>query len=164
MKISGGLEHYHHTTERSDMTERQKFVNIDDYLTSVSPESKIILEEIRKLILLKVPNATETISYQMPAFKLSRTFIYFAAFKKHIGIYPPVKADKTLMDALLPYSGAKSNLKFPLNQPIPYELIGRVVVALAKQHDSTQRLFPIRRLVLCILPRETIRQEKKEKY
>jgi uncharacterized protein YdhG (YjbR/CyaY superfamily) len=117
------------------MTERPKFANIDDYLASVSPESKLILEEIRKLIRAKVPNARETISYQLPAFKLSRTFIYFAAFKKHIGIYPPVKANKTLADALLPYSGEKGNLKFPLDQPIPYELIGRVAVALAKQYE-----------------------------
>jgi uncharacterized protein YdhG (YjbR/CyaY superfamily) len=119
------------------MTERPKFASIDEYLTSVSPESKLILEEIRKLIRAKVPAATETISYQMPAFKLSHTFIYFAAFKKHIGIYPPVTADKTLADALLPYAGEKGNLKFPLDQPMPYELIGRVVVALAKQYERS---------------------------
>jgi uncharacterized protein YdhG (YjbR/CyaY superfamily) len=117
------------------MTERPKFANIDDYLKSFEPDSKLILEEIRKLIQVKVPNAKETISYQLPAFKLRRTFIYFAAFKKHIGIYPPVKGDKTLTDALLPYAGEKGNLKFPLDQPMPYELIGRVVVALAKQYE-----------------------------
>jgi uncharacterized protein YdhG (YjbR/CyaY superfamily) len=117
------------------MAERPKFANIDDYLASVSPESKPILEEIRKLIRIKVPNAKETISYQMPAFKLNRTFIYFAAFKKHIGIYPPVKGDKALTDALLPYAGEKGNLQFPLDQPMPYELIGRVVVALAEQYE-----------------------------
>jgi uncharacterized protein YdhG (YjbR/CyaY superfamily) len=117
------------------MTERAKFANIDEYLSSVSPESKLILGEIRNLIRAKVPNAQETISYQLPAFKLKRTFVYFAAFKKHIGIYPPVKGDKTLTDALLPYTGEKGNLKFPLDQPMPYELIGRVVVALAKQYE-----------------------------
>jgi uncharacterized protein YdhG (YjbR/CyaY superfamily) len=117
------------------MTERPKFANIDDYLALVPPQSKLILGEIRKIIRINVPNATETISYQMPAFKLSRTFIYFAAFKKHIGIYPTVKGDKTLTDALLPYYGEKGNLKFPLDQPMHYELIGRVVVTLAKQYD-----------------------------
>jgi uncharacterized protein YdhG (YjbR/CyaY superfamily) len=90
------------------MTERPKFANIDDYLEPVPPQSKLILEEIRKLIRAKVPNAKETISYQMPAFQLSRTFIYFAAFKKHIGIYPPVKGDKTLADALLPSLARKA--------------------------------------------------------
>lgn len=117
------------------MTERTKFATIDDYLASVPPESQLILGEIRKLIQVKVPNAKETISYQLPAFKLSRTFIYFAAFKKHIGIYPPVKGNKTLTDALVPYAGEKGNLKFPLDQPMPYELIGRVVVALAEQYE-----------------------------
>jgi uncharacterized protein YdhG (YjbR/CyaY superfamily) len=117
------------------MAERPKFASIDDYLASVSPESKIVLREIRQLIREKVPNATEAISYQMPAFKLNRTYIYFAAFKKHIGIYRPVKDDKTLSDELLPYAGDKGNLKFPLNQPMPYALIGRVVVALVKQYE-----------------------------
>jgi uncharacterized protein YdhG (YjbR/CyaY superfamily) len=117
------------------MTERPKFASIDDYLASVPPQSKLILEEIRKLIQVKVPYATETISYQMPAFKLKRTFIYFAAFKKHIGIYPPVTANTALADALLPYAGEKGNLKFPLDQPMPYQLIGRVVLALAKQYE-----------------------------
>jgi uncharacterized protein YdhG (YjbR/CyaY superfamily) len=117
------------------MAERRKFATIDDYIASASPESKIVLSEIRQLIRKKVPNATEAISYQMPAFKLSRTFIYFAAFKKHIGIYPPVTGDKTLSDELLPYAGDKGNLKFPLDQPMPYALIGRVVVALAKQYE-----------------------------
>lgn len=115
------------------MTESQKFTNIDEYLTSVSPDAKLILEKIRKLIQTKVPNAEETISYQLPAFKLGRTFIYFAAFKKHIGIYPPVSDDSNLVEALLPFRGDKGNLKFPLDQPMPYELIGQVIIALAKQ-------------------------------
>lgn len=118
------------------MKERQKFADIDNYIESASPEAKPILEEIRKLIQVKVPNAKETISYQLPAFKHSHTFIYFAAFKKHIGIYPPVKNDKKLINELLPFSNEKGNLKFFLNQPIPYELIGRVAVALAKEYKQ----------------------------
>ena len=82
------------------------------------------MEEIRKLVRLKVPAAQETISYQMPAFKLSRTFIYFTAFKKHIGIYPPVTGDKSVIEATARYRNEKGNLAFPLDQPIPYELIG----------------------------------------
>lgn len=115
------------------MIKQPKFTNIDDYLTSVSPDAKPILEEIRRLIQTQIPNAEETISYQLPAFKLGHTFIYFAAFKKHIGIYPPVSADNNLVEALLPYRGEKGNLKFPLDQPMPYELIKQVITALAKQ-------------------------------
>jgi uncharacterized protein YdhG (YjbR/CyaY superfamily) len=124
------------------MSEHPKFANIDDYLASVSPQSRLILGEIRKLIRVKVPNAKETISYQLPAFRLNRTFIYFAAFKKHIGIYPPVKGDKNLMDALQPYAGEKGNLRFSLDQPMPYELIGRVAVALAAQYESAASRGP----------------------
>ncbi len=71
----------------------------------------------------------------MPAFRLDRTFIYFAAFKKHIGIYPPLKNDKNLISELLPFSNEKGNLKFSLSQPIPYELIGRVAIALAQEYE-----------------------------
>jgi uncharacterized protein YdhG (YjbR/CyaY superfamily) len=79
------------------MAEKPAFANIDDYIASASPHAKLILEEIRRLIQYRVPDAKETISYRLPAFKLRRTFIYFAAFKKHIGVYPPVTADKALM-------------------------------------------------------------------
>ncbi len=115
------------------MTQRQKFASIDDYMGTVSPDARPVLQEIRKIVKRTVPDAKETISYQMPAFRLDYTFIYFAAFKKHIGIYPPVKGDKDLMKTLLPYRGEKGNLKFPLDQPMPYDLIGRVVKALSRQ-------------------------------
>jgi uncharacterized protein YdhG (YjbR/CyaY superfamily) len=117
------------------MTERPKFTTIDDYLESASPKVKVILDEIRRIIQAEIPEAKEMISYQMPAFKLGRIFIYFAGFNKHIGIYPPVKVDKTLIKELLPYSGDKGNLKFPLDKPISYELITRVAVALAKDYS-----------------------------
>jgi uncharacterized protein YdhG (YjbR/CyaY superfamily) len=115
------------------MNKRPKFERIDDYIASVPPESRLILEEIRKLIRTLIPEAEEAIGYQMPAFRLGRLFIYFAAFKNHIGIYPPVKGDRTLANALLPYRGDKGNLKFPLSQPMPYEIIGRVAVALSRE-------------------------------
>ena len=91
-----------------------------------------MLQEIRGIVKRTVPAATETISYRMPAFRLGRTFIYFAAFKSHIGIYPPVKGDKALAKALAPYRGPKGNLKFPLDRPMPYGLIARVVAALSR--------------------------------
>lgn len=119
------------------MTVKPKFASINDYIEAASPQAKPILEEIRQLIQARVPDARETISYQMPAFKLRRTFIYFAAFKKHIGIYPPVTTDKALVAELLPFAGEKGNLKFPLDQPMPYELISRVAVALARQYRLT---------------------------
>jgi uncharacterized protein YdhG (YjbR/CyaY superfamily) len=111
---------------------------IDDYLATVPPEVRAILEEIRNVVKAAVPNAEETISYRMPAFKHGRTFIYFAAFKKHVGIYPPVKGDEDLEKALLPYRGEKGNLKFPLDQPMPYDLIRRVAEALSTPHATRE--------------------------
>jgi uncharacterized protein YdhG (YjbR/CyaY superfamily) len=122
------------------VADKSKCITIDDYLATVSPEAKLILQEIRKLIHINVPDALETISYQMPAFKLKRTFIYFAAFKKHIGVYPPVTEDKRLIKELQTYRNEKGNLAFPFDQPIPFELIGRVAVALSKQYANTTEM------------------------
>jgi uncharacterized protein YdhG (YjbR/CyaY superfamily) len=118
------------------MAKSVKLTNIDTYLATATPESKRILEEIRQLIHQKVPKAQEVISYQMPAFKLGKTFIYFAAFKEHIGIYPPVTADKSLIALTAPYRNEKGNLAFPLDQTIPYDLIASVAVALSKQYGE----------------------------
>jgi uncharacterized protein YdhG (YjbR/CyaY superfamily) len=115
-----------------------KYSSIDDYNSALSADVKDIIEQIRKIIKSKVPDATETISYQMPAFQLGRTFIYFAAFKSHIGVYLPVQNDKSLLEELKPCQGEKGNLKFSLKQPIPYELIGKVAEALAKQYSTSQ--------------------------
>ena len=75
----------------------------------------------------------------MPAFKLSRIFIFYAAFQKHIGVYPPLHADPDLVAELTPYRGEKGNLKFPLDQPMPYNLIARVAKALADQASAPRR-------------------------
>ena len=110
-----------------------RFATIDDYLASLPRDSRTIIEEIRRIVKDRVPAAVETVSYQLPAFKLDKVFIYFAAFRTHIGIYPPVKGDPALQKELRPYRGEKNNLKFPLDEPIPYDLIGRVAVALSRE-------------------------------
>lgn len=124
------------TPERKQtMSARQKFATIDEYLATVPADSRGTLEEIRAIVRRIVPEAEETISYQMPAFKLDRVFIYFAAFKQHVGIYPPVVNDKALVKALGPFRGERGNLKFPLDQPMPYDLVARVVHALWEQYS-----------------------------
>ena len=107
---------------------------IDQYIASAEPAVRPVLNEIRRVAKRVVPQAQETISYQMPALKLKRTFFFFAAFKNHIGIYPPLRDDANLINELTPYANAKGNLKFPLNEAIPYELIARLAAALAKQY------------------------------
>ncbi len=118
------------------MEKQPRFTTIDGYLASLPHASRIIIEEIRQIVKARVPAAIETISYQLPAFRLNEVFIYFAAFKKHIGVYPPLKGDTKLQKALLPYRGEKGNLKFPLDAPIPYDLIGRVAVALSRERSK----------------------------
>ncbi len=110
--------------------------NIDEYIASFSPEVQAILERIRLTIKQAAPNAQETISYKIPAFTLNGTLVYFAAFKKHIGFYPPVRGDAKLEKSISKYAGEKGNLQFPLDQPIPYGLIERIVKLRVKQNLS----------------------------
>src|ERR1700688_2356714 len=100
--------------------------NIDEYIASFSPEVQAILKEIRLTIRNAAPGAQETISYRIPAFRLNRILVYFAAFKNHIGVYPPVRGDAKLVKAASAYAGEKGNLQSPLDQPIPYGLIERI--------------------------------------
>jgi len=101
--------------------------NIDAYIESFSPEVQSILERIRLTIKEAAPEAEEKISYQMPTFALMGNLVHFAAFKKHIGLYPPVKGDEELNAEIARYRGEKGNLRFPLDEPIPYTLISRIV-------------------------------------
>jgi uncharacterized protein YdhG (YjbR/CyaY superfamily) len=110
--------------------------NIDEYIASFSPEVRAILEKIRLTIKNAAPGAQETISYKIPAFRLNRILVYFAAFKNHIGLYPPVKGDAQLVKAASAYAGVKGNLQFPLDHPIPYGLIERIVKFRVKQNSS----------------------------
>jgi uncharacterized protein YdhG (YjbR/CyaY superfamily) len=113
--------------------------NIDEYIASFSPEVQAVLERIRLTVRRAAPDAQETISYKIPAFTLNGILVYFAAFKKHVGLYPPVRGDAKLEKAISPYAGEKGNLKFPLDQPIPYDLIERIVKLRVKQNKARLR-------------------------
>jgi uncharacterized protein YdhG (YjbR/CyaY superfamily) len=115
-------------------TGRAKPKNIDEYIAAFSPEVQTILERIRQTIHQAAPEAQETISYSMPAFTQSGILVYFAAFKNHIGLFPPVSGDAAIEKAIAPYAGEKGNLRFPLDEPIPYELIARIVKLRIKQN------------------------------
>ena len=108
--------------------------SIDEYIAAFSPELQAILQRVRLTISEAAPGARETISYRIPAFTLSGALVYFAAFKNHIGFYPPVKGDARLEKAISAYAGEKGNLRFPLVQPIPYSLIERIVKLRVKQN------------------------------
>ncbi len=108
--------------------------NIDDYISAFSPDVQAILKKIRQTVRKNAPGAEEIISYRMPAFRLNGILLYFAAFRNHIGLYPPVSGDANLEKALARFAGPKGNLKFPLDQPIPYGLIQRIVKLRVKQN------------------------------
>ena len=112
------------------------FKTHDDYFAGVTPEARALLESIQAEVLKKVPGAEQCIGYSMPAFRQGHIFFYFAAFRKHIGVYPPVTADQKLIAETARYRGAKGNLSFPLDEPLPVKLIGRVAAALARQYDA----------------------------
>lgn len=106
---------------------------IDEYIAGFPRDVQEILEEVRKTIRRAAPDAAETIKYQMPTFTLNGNLVYFAAFKNHIGFYPPVAtASAKFKKELSAYAGPKGSYKFPLSEPIPFDLIGRMVQARVK--------------------------------
>jgi uncharacterized protein YdhG (YjbR/CyaY superfamily) len=108
--------------------------SIDEYIAGQPAKVRAILTRIRRTIARAAPAAQEKISYRMPAFTLNGVLVYFAAFKAHIGLYPPVRGDARLEKALAPYAGPKGNLRLPLDQPMPYDLITRLVKLRLRQN------------------------------
>ena len=108
--------------------------SIDEYIAAFPPEVQTILHKVRQVVHSAAPAADEAISYQIPALELNGVLVYFAAFKGHIGFYPPVRGDARLQRAIAPYAGDKGNLRFPYDQPIPYELITRITRLRVKQN------------------------------
>ncbi len=111
--------------------------NVDEYIEGFPGEVQVILRRVRKVIREAAPQAQEVISYRMPALKRNGVLVYFAAFKGHVGLYPPVVGGSTrLRKAMAPYAGAKGNLRFPYDKPIPYELISRITELRVKQDSA----------------------------
>lgn len=103
------------------------YETIDEYILSVPPEIQETLKKLRKVIKESAPDAEEKISYQMPAFALNGILVYFAAFKNHIGFFPTSSGIDAFKNELTEYKTSKGTVQFPLNKPLPYELISRIV-------------------------------------
>lgn len=101
--------------------------NIDEYIAGFPPDIQAILEHIRATIRNAAPEAQETISYQMPTFTLKGNLVHFAAFKKHIGFYPTPSGTEQFQQQIAGYKAAKGSIQFPLDKPIPYDLIREIV-------------------------------------
>lgn len=111
--------------------------NIDEYIAGFPREVQEVLEQIRETIRKAAPDAEETISYQIPTFTLKGNLVHFAAFKKHIGFYPAPTGIERFKDELSVYESAKGSVKFPLDKPIPFDLISRIVAFRVQENLET---------------------------
>ena len=109
------------------MVAQTVFNSIDEYIAAFPAEIQKNLQEIRATIHAAAPEAAEKISYQMPTFYLHGNLLHFAAFKHHIGFYPTPTGVEAFAEDLSRFKGAKGSVQFPLNQPMPLELITRIV-------------------------------------
>lgn len=103
-----------------------KSTNFEEYARNFPEDVQLLLETVRSTIKAAAPDAEEIISYDMPAFKYKGMLVYFAAYKKHIGFYPMPSAIEAFKDELSIYKGAKGSVQFPLNKPLPLELIAKI--------------------------------------
>ncbi|MCX6225783.1 MAG: DUF1801 domain-containing protein [Bacteroidia bacterium] len=107
---------------------RADFKNIDEYILTFPPETQKILGEIRAAIRKEAPDATEAISYQIPTFKLNgKNLVYFAGYKNHIGFYPVPSGMEAFKKELSSYKQGKGSVQFPVDKPLPLELISEIV-------------------------------------
>jgi uncharacterized protein YdhG (YjbR/CyaY superfamily) len=115
-----------------------KFATVDDYISSFPEDVQAVLEQVRRTIHRAVPRAGETISYQIPTITLDGKYlVYFAGWKQHISLYPLPDMDEGLEQEIAPYKAGKGTVRFPLEEPIPHDLIKKLV-ALLVQHRTRQ--------------------------
>jgi uncharacterized protein YdhG (YjbR/CyaY superfamily) len=106
---------------------------VDEYVAGLDGKARTVLEKVRRTVRKAAPNAREVLSYRMPALKQGGILVYYAAFKEHLGLYPPIKGDARLEKAAARYAGPKGNLRFPYDAPIPYDLIAALTELRARQ-------------------------------
>lgn len=124
---------------------KNTFQSVDEYIASFPKETQSLLRQLRKIILEKAPDATESISYGMPAYKTyGMPLVYFAAYKGHIGLYATPTGHKKFARELSEYRRGKGSVQFPLEAPLPWELIGRIVDFRVRENkDMTKRSQPL---------------------
>lgn len=110
--------------------------NIDDYIADFPPEVQVLLEKVRATIRKAAPGAEEAIKYRLPTFVLSGNLVHFGAFKKHIGFYATPTGNSQFRKELSAYKGAKGSVQFPLDKPIPYRLVSKMVKFRVKENPA----------------------------
>ncbi len=116
------------------MQENVSFTNIDEYIALFPADIQEKLTKIREVVHQAAPDAVERIAYQMPTFSLEGNLVHFAAFKNHIGFYPTPSGTEEFRRELAAYDGSKGTVRFPLDKPVPYELISRIVTYRVKEN------------------------------
>ena len=111
-----------------------QYKTIDEYINTFPNDIRDILQKMRKTIKEAAPQATEAISYQMPAFKLNGALVFFAAHKNHIGFYPTPSGIEAFKKELSPYVMTKGAIQFPLDKPMPYDLVAKITRFRAKEN------------------------------
>ncbi len=121
------------------MTDNEHFTTIDEYISTFPEEVQAALEQVRQAIHKAAPEATETISYNMPTFDLGgKHLVFFAGWKQHISLHPVPAGDEAFQQELAHYKRAKGTIQFPLEKPIPYDFVEQLVTFLMKEKTPTR--------------------------
>jgi uncharacterized protein YdhG (YjbR/CyaY superfamily) len=121
------------------MMMKTQFKTIDEYIKSFPADVRGNLEKIRQTVRDAAPQAVEAISYQMPAFKLNGILLYFAAHRNHIGFYPMASGIEAFKNELKPYKWSKGTVQFPIDKPIPFNLIKKIVAFRVKEQMNKKK-------------------------
>lgn len=114
-----------------------KAIDVDEYIAEFPKDTQKILKQLRSTILKAAPGAEEGISYQMPAYKYHGMLVYFAGYKTHVGFYPTPSGIEAFKKELSVYKGAKGSVQFPLDKPLPLQLITKIVKFRMKENLET---------------------------
>ena len=118
----------HYSEKVMDMALKNQRKTIDEYISAFPKDVRDILEEFRKVVRESAPQAEEAMRYGIPTFRLKGNLVHFAAFKNHIGFYPTPAAIETFREELAQYKQAKGTVRFPIDKPIPYDLVRKIVI------------------------------------
>ncbi len=122
------------------MAPSKKFESIDEYIESFPENVQSVLEKLRATVQEAAPEALESISYDMPTFRLNgERLVYFSAWKNHIGFYSIPRGNEAFRKELSPYEGEKGSLRFPLEKPIPYDLVKKIVTFRIKEIQNEKK-------------------------
>jgi uncharacterized protein YdhG (YjbR/CyaY superfamily) len=118
----------------------KEFKTIDEYIKDYPEDIQKVLEKMRRVIHDAAPQAEEAMRYGIPTFRLNGNLVHFGAFKTHIGFYPAPRGIEAFKKELAPYEGGKGTVKFPLDKPIPYDLVTKVVKFRAAENLAKKKI------------------------